>query len=163
MQLALGNAPTRRFNARMTLALELPHAADSPLARLDARWKLASLGVAALAAAALRTLPAAGVALAASAGLVALARPPRRWLARRLGELAFAVGPLVVLLPLFQGADGLRLALLLAAKALAVAGLVAVVLGTAPLPETLHAAHALRMPGRLVQITLLSYRAAGLF
>ncbi len=144
----------------MTLALAVPHAADSPLTRLDARWKLAALGIAAVAVAALRTLPAAAVGLAVSAGLVAVSRLPRPWLRRRLGELALAVGPLVVLLPLFEGMDGLRLAALLAAKAVAIAGLTAVVLGTAPLPVNLHAAHALRVPGAFVQVALLSYRAA---
>ncbi len=52
----------------MTLALALPAAADSPLARLDARWKLASLGVAAFAVTALQTPSAAGIALAISPG-----------------------------------------------------------------------------------------------
>src|SRR5262245_30252661 len=106
----------------MTLALAVPHAADSPLARLDARWKLAALGVAAFAVAALRTLPAATVGLVLVVGLVAVARLPWAWLRRRLGELAFAVVPLAVLLPLFEGMGGLRLAALLAAKAVAVAG-----------------------------------------
>ncbi|MFO0807766.1 MAG: energy-coupling factor transporter transmembrane component T [Gemmataceae bacterium] len=146
----------------MTLALALPAAADSPLARLDARWKLASLGVAAFAVTALQTPSAAGIALAISATLVAFARLPRHWLLRRLRELAVAVGPLVILLPLFQGLDGVRPGLLLAAKALAIAGLTAVVLGTTPLPTTLHAAHSLRVPGAIIQIAMLSYRAATL-
>jgi cobalt/nickel transport system permease protein len=72
--------------------------------------------------------------------------------------LAVALAPLVVLLPLVQGEAGARLALLLAAKGAAVVLLGLVLLGTAPLPTTLHAAQALRLPGTLVQIVLLSYR-----
>jgi cobalt/nickel transport system permease protein len=142
----------------MTLAFDPPPAGDSALHRLDPRWKLAALALAVLAAAAVQSLGPALAALAGAALLAAVARLPARWLARRLGALALALAPLVVLLPLVQGGAGVRLALLLAAKGVAVVLLALVLLGTAPLPTTLHAAQALRLPGTLVQIVLLSYR-----
>src|SRR5438552_7605199 len=155
---ALGNRRPQRFNARMTLAFDPPPAGDSPLHRLDPRWKLAALGPAALAAAVVQSLPAALAALAAAALLTAVARLPGWWIARRLGALALALAPLVILLPLVQGPEGARPALLLAVKGTAVVLMALVLLGTAPLPTTLHAAQALRLPGTLVQIMLLSYR-----
>ena len=48
--------------------------------------------------------------------------------------------------------------LVLLCKAAALVLLALVVLATAPLDATLKAAHALRVPGLLVQLTLLSYR-----
>jgi cobalt/nickel transport system permease protein len=142
----------------MTLAFDPPPDGDSPLHRLDPRWKLVAIGLAVLAAAFVQSLPVALAALAGALLLTVVARLPARWLLRRLGSLALALGPLVVLLPLVQGAEGGRVALLLAAKAVAIVLLSLVVLGTAPLPTTLHAAQALRLPGTLVQVMLLSYR-----
>src|SRR5687768_7291523 len=104
----------------MTLAFEPLPAPDSPLRRLDPRWKLAALGVAVVATVVVQSLPPALAALAFALGLAAVARLPARWLLRRLGALAVTLGPLIVLLPLFQPAEGGRLALLLAAKATAV-------------------------------------------
>jgi cobalt/nickel transport system permease protein len=142
----------------MTLAFEPPPVADSPLRRLDPRWRLAALGLAVVAAAAVRTVPAALAALAGALLLAAAARLPAGWLLRRLGMLALTLGPLVALLPVVQGVAGGRLAALLAAKGVAIVTLSLVALGTAPLPATLHAAQALRLPGILVHVALLSYR-----
>jgi cobalt/nickel transport system permease protein len=142
----------------MTLAFDPPPSGDSPLHRLDPRWKLAALGPAALAAAVVQSLPAALAALIGAAILAAVAHLPGWWLARRLGALALALAPLVILLPLVQGLEGARVALLLGVKGTAVVLLALVLLGTAPLPTTLHAARSLRLPGTLVQIMLLSYR-----
>ena len=58
----------------MTLAFRLPPCPDSPLRRLDPRWKLAALGLATVATALPRTLPAAAVALACALFLAGLAR-----------------------------------------------------------------------------------------
>ncbi len=154
----LGDRGGGRFNARMTLVFDALPAADSPLRRLDPRWKLAAVVAAVAAAALVQTLLPALAALAGALVLAAAARLPAGWLLGRLGALAVALGPLVVLLPLVQGTTGGRLALLLAAKATAIVTLTLVILATAPLPTTLHAAQALRVPGALVYITLLSYR-----
>ncbi len=155
----------------MTLRLAPPPVADSPLRRFDPRWKLAALALAALVAALLRTLPAAAVALASALLLAWLGRVSRRWLLARLGALAGALVLFALPLPLLVRGDpawawgpvqfsleGARLGLLVALKALTVGVLVLVLLATAPLDATLKAAHALRVPGLLVQLAMLSYR-----
>jgi cobalt/nickel transport system permease protein len=142
----------------MTLAFDPPPAADSMLARLDPRWRLAGLLVAVIAAAVPRTLPAAAAALAGAIVLAVLARLPARWALRRYAALALFLGPFLVLLPILQGGEGVRLAVLVSLKGLAVVTITLVLLGTAPLPMTLHAAQRLRVPAVPVQVALLSYR-----
>jgi cobalt/nickel transport system permease protein len=142
----------------MTLPFDPPPIADSPLARLDPRWRLAGLLVAAAAAAIPRTIPAATAACAGAIALAIVARLPVRWVCRRYVALAFFLGPFVVLLPILQGGDGARLAVLVSLKGVAIVTVALVLLGTAPLPATLHAAQRLRVPGVLVQMALLSYR-----
>lgn len=156
----------------MTLAVqELPRP-DSSLARLDPRWKLAALVLATLATAALTQLPAAALALAGALLLAAWARLPPRWFLARLGNLL----PFLILIgvvfplavrdggpgfhwgPCHLSLHGLRLAGLLAAKAVAIVTLMMVLLATAPLTVTLHAAHRLRLPGLFVHLSLLTYR-----
>jgi cobalt/nickel transport system permease protein len=157
---------------RMTLALHSLPQPDSLLSRLDPRWKLAALAVATLSVALLHTLPAVLLASAGALLLVALARLPLRWYFSRLGALASLLLVFVVLVPfmLHNGGPslslgpvrvswyGLRVALLLCLKALALITLVLVGLTTAPLDATLKAAHALRVPGLLVQLAMLSHR-----
>jgi cobalt/nickel transport system permease protein len=156
----------------MTVAFTPPPCPDSPLRRLDPRWKLAGLVLAAAAAAALRTPPAAAAALAGAAALAALGRLPPRWYLARVGAVAVFLAlftlPLPFLLrgpgptweagPLRVSAHGLGVALVVAAKALTVLTLMLVLLATAPLETTLKAAHALRVPGLLVQLAVLTYR-----
>jgi cobalt/nickel transport system permease protein len=145
---------------------------DSPVGRLDARWKLAALVLAAAAVAGLSGLAPAAAALAGAVLLAALGRLPLRWYLRRLGAVAgFLVlfaAPLPLLLggrgpgwqlgPVQVSAYGLTVALVLCAKGLAIATLMLVLLATAPLDATLKAAHALSVPGLLVQMAMLSYR-----
>jgi cobalt/nickel transport system permease protein len=138
-----------------------PPYADSPLARLDARWRLAALLPALLAVALLRTLSAALAALAATFLLAALARMPWRWFAGRLLLVAVPLAFFVLPLPLLSHGElleGTRLAALFAVKGIALATLAAVLLISAPLEASLQAAHALLVPGLLVHLTLLSYR-----
>lgn len=158
----------------MTLALELLPAADSPLRRLDPRWKLAALGPAALACAVLRTPATAALAFAASLLLVALARLPWRWYLARLTAVALVLCFFVAWLPfVVRGTappwqlgpvplapEGIRAALVLTLKALAIVNLVLVLLTTAPLHATLEAAHLLHVPGLLLHLLLLTYRYA---
>jgi cobalt/nickel transport system permease protein len=142
----------------MTLALDPPPVADSPIARLDPRWKLAALAVVAAAAAAVQSLGPALAVLVAGLLLAAVARLPARWMLRRLGALVLALLPFAVIMPLVQGMAGARLAGLLAAKAMAVITFSLVALGSTPLPVALHAARALRLPATLIHVMLLSYR-----
>src|SRR4051794_30979146 len=90
----------------MTLAFRLPPCPDSPLRRLDPRWKLAALGLATVATALPRTVPAAAVALACALFLAGLARLPLRWLLERLGALALVLAPFVLFLPFLVGSPG---------------------------------------------------------
>jgi cobalt/nickel transport system permease protein len=142
----------------MTLAFDPPPAVDSPLARLDPRWKLAALAVAAGAAAAVQSPGPAIAALAGALVLAAVARLPAWWFAGRIGALALALVPFAVIMPVVEGWDGVRIAGLLAVKAITVVTFALVGLATAPLPTNLHAAVALRLPPTLVHVLLLSYR-----
>ncbi|HWG47647.1 MAG TPA: cobalt ECF transporter T component CbiQ [Gemmataceae bacterium] len=156
----------------MTLAFSTPPRTHSFLSRLDPRWKLAALLFAAAVAATLRTLPAAALTLGAALLLALLARLPRRWFLERLGALALFLAlftlPLPWLLadagpgwtwgPLRFSFHGVEVGLLLCAKAVTIVTLFLIVQATAPLESTLKAAHSLRVPGLLVQLSLLSYR-----
>jgi cobalt/nickel transport system permease protein len=156
----------------MTLALATLPSLDSPLGRLDARWRLAALLGAATAAAAVRSLPAAAAALVGAWLLALVARLPAVWYFQRLAGVAAVLllfaAPLPFLLegpgpswqwgPVHVWAHGLVAAGTLLAKALAVITILIVLLATAPLDATLKAARALRIPGLFVQLALLSYR-----
>src|SRR5581483_1767685 len=67
-------------------------------------------------------------------------------------------GPTWTLGPLTFSWYGLRAALLLCLKAVAIVTLTLVLLATAPLAATLKAAHTLRVPGPLIQVAMLTYR-----
>jgi cobalt/nickel transport system permease protein len=156
----------------MTLAFSLPPQADSPLGRLDPRWRLAGLIVVAAAVSLLHSLPAAGVALLVAMLLAASARLPARWCLERLGAVAFFLalftlplpflidgeGPAVEWGPLRLTWAGTRAGLLLAARALTILLVMLSLLAAAPLDATLKAARSLRVPGLFVQLALLTYR-----
>jgi cobalt/nickel transport system permease protein len=142
----------------MSLALEPPPIVDSPIARLDPRWKLAALAFAAAAAAALRSPGPALTTFGATLFLAGVARLPIAWILRRLGTLAIALAPFAIIMPLIEGWAGVRLTGLFAAKAGAIVTLALVAIGTTPAPVALHAAGAMRLPGTLIHVLLLSYR-----
>ena len=144
---------------------------DSPLRRLDPRWKLAGLLLAVVATTFLRQLPTAALGLADAVALVLLGRLPPRWCLTRLGTMLLMVLPFMLLLPLLPddgpawhvGAirvsrHGVDSALVLGAKTATIVLLVLVLLGTAPLSATLKAAQSLHMPGLAVQLAVLTYR-----
>jgi cobalt/nickel transport system permease protein len=119
----------------------------------------------------LETLPCALGAFAAALGLVLLGRLPPRWYLVRIGSLAlflllFVVwlpfvhdgGPAWTLGPLALSRDGLVLAAVIVLKSLAAVTSILVIWATAPLDVNLKAAHALRVPGIVIQIVLLTYR-----
>ena len=156
----------------MTSAFAQLPCPESPLRRLDPRWKLAALVLALVAVTLVQTLPTAGAALVVALGLAAAGRLPLRWFLVRLGVTALFVAPFVLALP-FVTPDpageparplwspswhGTRLGLVLGAKAGALVTLVLVLLATTPFGDTLKAAHALRVPGLVVQLFVLTYR-----
>src|ERR1022692_4957285 len=69
---------------RMTVGCDLPVCPPSFLQRMDPRWKLAGVLLAALALAFLRTWAPALAALMAALALVVLARLPLGWYLRRM-------------------------------------------------------------------------------
>ena len=140
----------------MTLFFTPPPRVPSLLSRLDPRWKLAALTLAAAAAAVVHKPAAAAAALAGAAALAVLGRLPPRWWATRVAPAVLFVAVFAVP-PVFFG-RGAETALVLVCKAAALVTLALVLLATAPLDATLKAAHALYVPGLLVQLTLLSYR-----
>jgi cobalt/nickel transport system permease protein len=154
----------------MTLKLDPLPGYDLPLGCLDPRWKLAGLGLAAVVAAVLQTLPTALLALTGALALLLGSRLPLRWYLARIGPVALFLAPVAVLLPFLVAGDGwslgplrisrlgLVVAMLLSAKALTIVTLMLVLLATAPLDATLKAAHALHVPGLLIQLAVLSYR-----
>jgi len=83
----------------MNLTLRLHSIPDSPLARWDARWKLAAILVAAVGIAALNHLWSAAAALALGAALLAASRLRVRWIAARLTVFALAALPFLLILP----------------------------------------------------------------
>lgn len=156
----------------MTLAFSAPPRTQSCISRLDPRWKLAALLLAAAVAATLHTLPAACVALLAALLLALLARLPARWFLERLAALFLFLALFTLPLPFLLAEDGrgwtlgpipfsrhgVEVALSLSARAVAIVTLLLVLQATASLEDTLKAAHALCIPGLLVQLGLLTYR-----
>jgi cobalt/nickel transport system permease protein len=156
----------------MTIGLQTLPCTDSVVSRLDPRWKLLSLTVLLVAATVVQHLIATSLLLGVALLFALIARLPRRWYLRQLGAaMGFIVlfaTPLPVLLtgpgwiwtlgPLHFSEHGTVIAVRLCVKVATVATLVLVVLATAPLEVTLKAMHALRVPGLLVQVVLLTYR-----
>lgn len=156
----------------MTLALRYRPVPPSPLARWDARWKLAATMLAVFGIAALDHLAPAAVALALGFVLLLVSRLPRTWLLPRLFIFLLAAAPFLLVLPFTLGGDGWhvgpvhvsRRGLIAGAavlcRGMAIGCLALVLVGTAPLHHTLTAAHKLKVPGLLVQLALLAYRYA---
>jgi len=161
----------------MTLAYREPFLPDSQLSRWDARWKLAALLLLGLGFALLSQPGAASVAVAIGLVLTRLGKVPLRAVRNRLALVMFAVLPPLIVLPLTTGREGagwtvgdffisetgLIAAGTIALRALAIGCLALVVLRTGPLPLTLAAAHALRLPGVAVQVAQLTYRYTFVF
>jgi cobalt/nickel transport system permease protein len=146
----------------MSLTIRDASIPDSPVSRWDARWKLAAVLLAVIGAVLLRNPWPAGVALAFALSLAMLGR--MRWgvLSSRWLVLLFAVGPVLVILP-FTATNGLLTAAGVGLRAFAVGTLAIVLLHTAPLARTFAAAHALWVPGVLVQVAQLAHRYSLLF
>jgi cobalt/nickel transport system permease protein len=145
---------------------------DSPLARRDARWRLAAFGLAVPAVALLRQPGPAAVALAFALVLAWLGRVPGPWYAARLGIVLIALVPFLVVVPftvdrgerlwewrfLHVTNAGLLVAATLAMKTIALVMLALTLLASAPLHVTLAAAGRLGVPRLLVHVTVLTYR-----
>ena len=156
----------------MTLAPSLPAIPSSLVSRLDPRWRLVGLLVAAVVATLLRSVAASLLCFVVVLLLVILARLPWRWYLGRLGLLALALALFVLPLPflvpptgpgwhlgfLVVSGEGLTLALILTIRAAALVSLGLLVLATGPIDATLKGCRALGLPAVLVHIGLLTYR-----
>jgi cobalt/nickel transport system permease protein len=140
----------------MTLAFRDPSVPDSPVARWDARWKLAALLVAAAGTAATRHAPAAAAALLAGLLLTRLARVPPTVVASRLGLLLLGVAPFLLLAPFTD--QSLAPAAALGLRVLAVGAFALTLVRSGPPARTFAAAHELRVPGPAVQVAQLAHR-----
>jgi cobalt/nickel transport system permease protein len=146
----------------------------SPLARWDARWKLAAVLLAAAAVAGLRHPAPAAAALALGLGLLGVGRLGGAWVRVRLAAFALAALPFLLVLPFTLDPDGpgwgvgpvhmseygLLVGLGVVFRGVAIGAFALVLVGTAPVHHTLAAAHRLKVPGLLVLVTLLAYRYA---
>jgi cobalt/nickel transport system permease protein len=156
----------------MTIGFQAIPCTDSYISRLDPRWKLVCLTALLVAVTLVRHLLPTAIFLAIAVALAWLARLPGRWYLSQLGAALGFVGlfaaPLPFLLdgpgqiwswgPLHFSAYGFQLGMRLICKVATVATLALIVLGTAPLEATLKAIHALKVPGLIVQLLLLTYR-----
>jgi cobalt/nickel transport system permease protein len=156
----------------MTLAFRHRPIPQSPLARWDARWKLAAVLAAVGGVAALDHLSPAAAALGLALVLTVVGRLPFAWLRGRLVLFALASLPFLLVLPFTLEGDGWTLGpvhvsergLIAGAavfcRALAIGVFALLLVGTAPIHHTLAAAHRLKVPGLLVQLALLAHRYA---
>jgi len=156
----------------VNLAIRYHSIPNSPLARWDARWKLAAIVVCVAAIAALDHLEPAVAALAAGLILLVAARLPGRWIRLRLAVFALAALPFLILLPFTLDGPGWELetipisergliaGLAVFLRCLAIGSFALILVGTAPLHQTLAAAHRLRIPGILILIAQLAHRYA---
>jgi len=139
----------------MQVRLTPPPLVDSGLARLDGRWRLASLLVVMAALAISHTVGANLLGLLLAGAIAWLACVPLRWLLERLVGLGLLLllfaGPLALLGQVTQAAVVLL-------KGFSLGLFTAVLLVSGPVEQTAQAARALGMPAVLVQLLLLTYR-----
>lgn len=134
-----------------------PPLIESPLSRLDSRWRIVAVSVVILTTALVRSVEASLCCLMLTAGLLLLARMNLRWFIRRLLIVMFVVG-IFLLGPLLFSQEAGTFALVLLLKGGTLFSLTAVTLVTAPLEASLKAAQGLGMPRLLTHLGLLSYR-----
>ncbi len=156
----------------MTLAIDIPDCPESFVKRLDARWRLASILFACLAFAPLSNWAPAMAALAGAVLLLAATRLPARWVINRIGTAMIFFAVFLVWLPFVVNPgdrevdlgiisislEGSLRLIGLGAKLCAMTSLILIVIAVAPLHETLHAAQALRIPGVLIHLILMTGR-----
>jgi cobalt/nickel transport system permease protein len=140
----------------VTVALRDSSPPDSPLARWDARWKLAAIVLFLVSVAILKTPAALAAALFASLVAVGLARVTLLQLAGRLGLLSLAVLPFFIL-PMFQQ-GGWSVVGRITARCFAIGLLVASLIHSTPLPQLVAAARALGLPSAIVLVAQLAIR-----
>ncbi|MFO0877186.1 MAG: energy-coupling factor transporter transmembrane component T [Gemmataceae bacterium] len=141
----------------MFFRFSVPPLIDSPLARLDPRWRLACLVLTLGLTASVRRWPSALACLGLALLLAALASMDWRWFVHRLAVVAGLLALFIVPLP-FLSRDAWGFAGVMTLKVLALFTLSTTLLVTGRLETTFRAAQALWVPGLLVHLLLLTYR-----
>jgi cobalt/nickel transport system permease protein len=157
----------------IAFAPDLVSHVESPLSRLDPRWKLAAFTVAAIAVALIQTVACAAGALLAALSLVPASGLTFRAFSTRLGGVVAVIFFFAVWLPFFLPPDGggawslgplqvssrgTQLAALICLKTTAILTFVLILLATAPANVYLCAASSLRIPPPILHVTMLAYR-----
>jgi len=156
----------------MTLAIREAVIRESPLTHWDSRWKLAAFVLAIFGIAAIQALQLAVVSWLLAVLIAILGKVPLATIRDRQLLLLLAVLPVLIIVPLTYESpqadevpevlrispQGLGIAATVAFRAMAIGTLVLVILRTGRFSQTLAAAYALGVPGRLIQITQLAYR-----
>jgi cobalt/nickel transport system permease protein len=137
------------------LRLALPPRVDSPLSRLDPRWRLAGLGVCMVALAAVRSPLACLTGFALALVLVLVARPSWSWLRGRLLFVGVVVAVFALPIPLF---GSLALAGSLVAKAMGVFLVSSALLVSGSLESTLAASGSVGVPRLFARLAQMSLR-----
>lgn len=148
----------------------------SSIQRWDPRLKIASLMLLILSIALVHSITLVGIGLVVAVGLLLLSRIPLSFVFEGLKWIVLFLLPFFIILPLtypgevtshFLGmpfaVEGLRLALLIVVKALAIVLIAYVIFGSARFDINLIALQHLRCPSVLVQIMLFTYRFIFLF
>jgi len=144
---------------------------DSPLHNWDARWKFVSLVLLIFVCAASVHWPTLTLATASALMLIALSRIPVRFVLRSLRAPFLLLLLMAFLLLLTGGGEplldwrgpalsltGLRLAAVIAVKALTIFLLFVSLFGTAPVHHTLKAMAYFKIPATLITLLLFTYR-----
>lgn len=155
----------------MTLTLRDWTTGDSPLHRMDARWKVLGILTAAVGLVLSQNWGVAALGLLSSTLWLRYAGLPWGWLGQRLGGLGGFLLAVTLLLPvsipgepgwalgpIWISRRGLELALLIVVRALAVGGLALLLLATTPLDRLTRALLGLHVPNVLVQLFSMSLR-----
>lgn len=143
----------------------------SPLARWDARIKVATLGTFILAISLLKTIPFALAALILASGLLFAARLPWELVAGGVRWIILFLVPFFIIMPVsYPGSadlhvlglpvavEGVRLATLIVLKALAIALTAYATFGTSRFDVSMIALQHLKVPRLFVQMLLFTYR-----
>ena len=144
---------------------------SSSLQRWDPRFKIATLGVFILAVAMLKTIPLACVALVTAAVLLRISHIPFHFLAHGVKWVLLFLVPFFIILPLsYPGEavghvlglpfawEGLRMAVLIVLKALAIVLTAYAVFGSSRFDVSMIALQRLKCPAVIVQMILFTYR-----
>lgn len=145
----------------MLVRFALPPCVESPLSRRDPRWRLFCLLAILIGLGFLRQWPTVLLGSFFAFFLAWYANMPWKWFTPRLSALAIMLALFVAPMPIFSPlpwTESLLTAGVILIKALSLLTIGSVLLITAPFDTTLRAAHALYLPGLLVQLALLSYR-----